>query len=259
MHHLRKWFINCYAITTNVIILWQTTMGEKKRNIKIWCPHGLLWRSWSLWTSFILYLKPTKHCHEKGTCWIIPPWWSWYYEKNVTTEIEQKRRKIIKIFKDCGLSITIKTDLTSVDFLDIRLNLKDNTYEPYRKPNSEPIYIHKSSNHPKNIIKNLPKAIEKRYSDTSCNQEVFEATLPIYEEALRKSGFNKKLIYTKNNINNLQKKEEKRRRKHNIIWFNSPFSANVKTNIGKVFFRTLKKNFPRNRLFYKVFNKNTIK
>ena len=20
----------------------------------------------------LLYLKPTKHCHEKGTCWIIP-------------------------------------------------------------------------------------------------------------------------------------------------------------------------------------------
>ena len=30
-------------------------------------------------------------------------------------------------------------------------------------------------------------------------------------------------------------------------------------NIGKVFFRTLKKNFPRNHLFCKTFNKNTIK
>ena len=41
--------------------------------------------------------------------------------------------------------------------------------------------------------------------------------------------------------------------------FNPPYSANVKTNIGNVFLRTLKKNFPRNHLFYKVFNKNTIK
>ena len=92
-------------------------------------------------------------------------------------EIEQKRKQIIKIFKDCGLNITIKTNLTSVD-----LNLRDNTYQPYRKPNSEPIYINKSSNHPKNIIKDLPKAIGKRLSDTSCNQEVFEAALPIYKK-----------------------------------------------------------------------------
>ena len=119
--------------------------------------------------------------------------------------------------------------------------------------------MNKSSNHPNNIIKDLPKAIGKRLLDTSCNQEVFEAALPIYEEALRKSGFNEKLSYTENNSNNPHKKEEKRRRKRNIIWFNPPYSANVKTNIGKVFFRTLKKNFPRNDIFYKVFNKSTIK
>ena len=174
-------------------------------------------------------------------------------------EIEQKRKQIIKIFKDCGLNITIKTNLTSVDFLDICLNLRDNTYQPYRKPNNESICINKSSNHLKKIIKDLPKAIEKRLSDTSCNQEVFEAAFPIYEEALRKSGFNEKLSYTKNNSNNLQKNKKKWRRKSSIIRFDPPYSANLKTNIEKVFFRTLKKNYPRKPPFYKVFNKSTIK
>ena len=63
---------------------------------------------------------------------------------------------------------------------------------------------------------------------------------------------NEKLSYTKNNSNNPQKKGKKRRQKRNIIWFNPLYSANVKTNIGKVFFRTLKKNFPRNNLFYNI-------
>ena len=125
--------------------------------------------------------------------------------------------------KDCSLSIAIKTNLKFVDFLNICLNLRDNTYQPYRKPNSEPIYINKSSNHSKNTIKDLPKAIEKRLLDTSCNQGVFKAALIIYEEALRKSGFNEKLSYTENNSNNLRKKEEKRRRKRSIIWFNPPY------------------------------------
>ena len=31
-------------------------------------------------------------------------------------QIEKKKKKIIKIFKDCGLSITVTTNITSVDF-----------------------------------------------------------------------------------------------------------------------------------------------
>ena len=49
-------------------------------------------------------------------------------------EIERKRKQIIKIFQNHGLKITIKTNLTSVDFFDIHLNLRYNTYQPYRKP-----------------------------------------------------------------------------------------------------------------------------
>ena len=33
-------------------------------------------------------------------------------------QLERKRKQIIKIFKDCGLNIAIKTNLKSVDFLD---------------------------------------------------------------------------------------------------------------------------------------------
>ena len=59
-------------------------------------------------------------------------------------EIEQKRKQIIKIFKDCGLNIPIKTNLRSVDVLDIHLNLRDNNYQLYRKPKSELIILTKA-------------------------------------------------------------------------------------------------------------------
>lgn len=39
----------------------------------------------------------------------------------------------------------------------------------------------------------------------------------------------------------------------------SPYSMNVKTNIGKVFFKLLQKHFPKTNKFYKIFNKNTVK
>ena len=44
-----------------------------------------------------------------------------------------------------------------------------------------------------------------------------------------------------------------------MIWFNPPFSLNVKTNIGKEFFKLIRKDFPRNHSFRKIFNLNTIK
>ena len=76
-------------------------------------------------------------------------------------EIERKRKQIIQIFKTCGLNITVETNLKTVYFLDVRLDLIDNTYQSYRKTNSKTGYINKHSNYPPNILKELPKAINK--------------------------------------------------------------------------------------------------
>ena len=42
-------------------------------------------------------------------------------------EADQKRKNIIKIFKECGLSITCEINKKIVDFLDVRFNLNDQT------------------------------------------------------------------------------------------------------------------------------------
>ena len=78
---------------------------------------------------------------------------------------ERLRKRITKIVKDCRLNIIIKMNWKTVDFLDVRFDLVNNTYEPYRKPNNGPVYIHKQSNHPPNITKELIKLINKRISD----------------------------------------------------------------------------------------------
>ena len=63
-------------------------------------------------------------------------------------QIERKKKNIIKVFKTRGLSIIVTTNITSVDFLYVTLNLKTESYQPFRKPNNEPKYIDNSSNHP---------------------------------------------------------------------------------------------------------------
>ena len=67
------------------------------------------------------------------------------------------------------------------------MDLINNTYQPYRKPNSETVYINKHSNHPPNILKELPNAINKRVTDISCNQDIFDTAKSTYEQALRES------------------------------------------------------------------------
>ena len=48
-------------------------------------------------------------------------------------------------------------------------------------------------------------------------------------------------------------------RNRKVIWFNPPYSLNVKTNIGKVFLKLVRKHFTRSHKLSKIFNLNTIK
>ena len=145
------------------------------------------------------------------------------------------------------------------DYLDIRLNLTNGTYEPYRKPNNEPLYIDRNSNHPPVILKQLPLSINKRLSELAYNETVFNKNKDIYQESLKKSGFDTELTYTPTEKKDATIDAEQRKRKRNIIWYNLPYSKHVTTNIGKNFFKLLNRHFPKEHKLNKIFNKNTIK
>ena len=104
-------------------------------------------------------------------------------------QIDRTRKNIIKIFKDIGFGIDIETNSKVVDFLDITFNLNNGIYKPYKKPNDRLLYINKSSNHPPQIINQLPKIISDRLSRNSSNKEVFNTAKGEYEEALKRSGY----------------------------------------------------------------------
>ena len=169
-------------------------------------------------------------------------------------KIERKKKAIVKVFKRCGLPITIQCNLERAEFLDVTFDLDNNVYKPFRKENNKPLYINKHSNHPPSILKQLPKSIEKRISETSSNKDIFDESIKPYKDALKESGFSEALNYIAPTTN---KKQKNRKRK--IIWFNPPFSRSVKSNIGRIFLRLLSKYFPRNHTMYKIFNTNTVK
>ena len=151
---------------------------------------------------------------------------------------------MFKVFKDSTLTITIKCNSKSVNFLDVEFDLVNEIYKPYRKPNNKLLHINKHSNHPPNILKQLQKSIEKRITETSSNIDVFNRSIKIYNDALYEISFKETLQFAipapQNNDEN-----QKCKRKRNIIWFNPPHSKNVKTNIGKTSLQLLLKHFPK--------------
>ena len=56
-----------------------------------------------------------------------------------------------------------------VNYLDATFDLNGGTYQPYQKPDNIIQYIYIESNHPTNIIKQIPKTIDKRLSQLSSN------------------------------------------------------------------------------------------
>ena len=74
---------------------------------------------------------------------------------------DRKQKEIITVFKSYGLSITIETNIRIVNFLYATFDLMKNTYKPYRKPNDEPLYINKHSDHPPIVLRQLLKSISK--------------------------------------------------------------------------------------------------
>ena len=93
-----------------------------------------------------------------------------------------------KIFKENRLNITVECNLSITDFLDVYFwMLKSGTYYPYRKENNEILYIHKQSNHPPSIIKQIPSMISKQVSDISCDKDHFNEATPDYSTALKEN------------------------------------------------------------------------
>ena len=110
-----------------------------------------------------------------------------------------KKKEVADILKSTVISITIKANLKVVDFLDITLDLETGTYKTYDKPNNTPLYVHKESSHPQNVTKNIPLNVNQRISGNSSNEELFKETTPIFQQALKNSGYNHQLKFEKTN------------------------------------------------------------
>ena len=68
------------------------------------------------------------------------------------------QKKIIRAFKFLGFKIEVSSNNKIDNFLDVTLNLSNNTFKLFLKTDPYPSYINVNSNHLKTIIKQVPQS-----------------------------------------------------------------------------------------------------
>ena len=161
---------------------------------------------------------------------------------------------MIDLFKQHYLNLEIKCNFKAVYYLDITFDLTTGLFKSYNKINNISRYVKCKIKALAIYTERNTKICSKRISSNSCNEQVFNAAAPFYNDILDKCGYSEKLSFEKE-----QYTHERRNRGRNIIWYNPPFSKNVKTNIAKQFLYLLDKHFGRNHKYHKIFNCNNVK
>ena len=77
---------------------------------------------------------------------------------------------------------------------------------------------------------------------------------------LKRSDFDTILTYTTDRDPNAYANDRhQRNRQRNVIWYNPPYSRNVKTNVAQNFLQLIDKHFPTTNKLYKIFNWHTVR
>ena len=145
----------------------------------------------------------------------------YYTSPTVMVLSVQKQKKNIRAFKFLEFKIKISSNIKATNFLDVTLNLSDNSYRPFLKTDQYPSYINVNSNHPNSIIKQVPKAVNTRISRLSSNKKIFHESNKMYIEALKNSEFKEEFTYLEpqmpNDINNDNNKLDMIKENTNVI------------------------------------------
>jgi hypothetical protein len=161
-------------------------------------------------------------------------------------------KKLHQLFKLHGLKIMVEVNLIATDFLDIYLNLEENSTKPYSKPNNITKYVDVGSNHPRSTINQIPKGVQARLSNLSSDENMFKSEANQYQEALTKAGHSHKLEFTKRDD------KARKRRKRKIIYFTPPYSMALSNNLTEMVNKAMERHFPKGSKLHHIINRHKV-
>ena len=119
------------------------------------------------------------------------------FENHNGHQNDKVREEMIDLFKQHHLNLQIKCNLNILDYLDITLDLTTGLFKQYNKTNNISRYVTAKSNHVPSILKEIPKSVSKRISSNSCNEQIFNAAAPFFNDILDKCRYSEKLTFEK--------------------------------------------------------------
>ena len=97
-----------------------------------------------------------------------------------------------------------------------------------------------------------------RYFESKLNLIIkfdFDKIKYLYQDSLKKSNYSETLQFEDKNLTN----KKRRVRKRKIIYFQPPYSMEVKTKIGSSFLKLVKKHFTSDHPLHKILNHRSLK
>ena len=119
------------------------------------------------------------------------------FENHNGHQNDKVREEMIDLFKQHHLNLQIKCNLNILDYLDITFDLTTGLFKPYNKTKNISRYVTAKSNHVPSILKEIPKSVSKRISSNSCNEQIFNAAAPFFNDILDKCRYSEKLTFEK--------------------------------------------------------------
>ena len=111
--------------------------------------------------------------------------------------------------------------------------------------------LYVTTNHPKNILENIPLAVNKRLSSISSNKEFFDQAALPYQAALEASGYTHNLEFDPNVTNTGIKTNRARR----VTRFNPRFHPQSQLTLGGKFLKIVDECYPPNSPLRNIFNR----
>ena len=106
-------------------------------------------------------------------------------------EVERLQKKIVKIFQEENLKVTMEANTTAVDFLDVVFDLANGNHIPFIKQNENTKDVYMMSSHPPSILKSISTGVCNRLSIISTGEQEFKLEVGHYQY----TGYVSKLAY----------------------------------------------------------------
>ena len=127
--------------------------------------------------------------------------------------MNEKKDKQLTV-KDCGPSIIVTKNITTMKFLGVTFDLKTWSYKPFRKPNDELIYLNIDSSHPPSVLKQLLESIGKRLSEISSSEKIFNKSRIFH---IMKNLKKKMVLLTSYSTSPVKKKKNWKATRRNVV------------------------------------------